>query len=101
MNCAGLLNHGGFALRCIQCRHGHVEIAFPQLLPDPHPGIEHGFELAAGAARLVGTDPSSIVEAATELLTDEEAYRKMAAVPNPFGDGYAARRIVEYLLKIT
>src|SRR5208283_4758535 len=57
--------------------------------------------VAAGAARLVGTDPSSIVAAATELLTDEEAYRKMAAVPNPFGDGYAARRIVEYLLKIT
>ena len=57
--------------------------------------------VAAGAARLVGTDPSSIVAAATELLTDEEAYRKMAAVPNPFGDGYAARRIVEYLLQIT
>lgn len=54
--------------------------------------------IKAGAARLVGTDTTAIVAAATELLTDQEAYRKMAAVTNPFGDGYAARRIVEYLL---
>ena len=46
----------------------------------------------------MGTDTRAIVTAATELLTDQEAYRKMAAVTNPFGDGYAARRIVEYLL---
>jgi UDP-N-acetylglucosamine 2-epimerase (non-hydrolysing) len=54
--------------------------------------------IQAGTARLVGTDTSSIVAAATELLTNQEEYRKMASAINPFGDGYAARRIVEYLL---
>ena len=30
-----------------------------------------------------------------ELLTNEEVYAKMSAAKNPFGDGYAAERIVE------
>ncbi len=31
----------------------------------------------------------------TRLLTEEAAYRAMATAKNPYGDGYAAERIVE------
>jgi UDP-N-acetylglucosamine 2-epimerase len=52
-----------------------------------------------GAARLVGTDESRIVRTLEELLTDTQAYRKMAAAPNPYGDGRASERIVAAMLK--
>jgi UDP-N-acetylglucosamine 2-epimerase (non-hydrolysing) len=48
----------------------------------------------AGTARLVGTDRIRIVRAASELLTDTAAYRRMSRARNPYGDGRAARRIV-------
>jgi UDP-N-acetylglucosamine 2-epimerase len=48
-----------------------------------------------GAAKLVGTDPETIVRAAETLLDDADAYREMADVENPFGDGRASERIVE------
>lgn len=51
--------------------------------------------VAAGTAILTGPNTSSIVEHATRLLTDESAYRAMANAANPYGDGYAAERIVE------
>lgn len=52
----------------------------------------------AGTVRLVGTDEERIYESAYELLTHEEAYRAMAEAVNPYGDGKAARRIVDTLL---
>jgi UDP-N-acetylglucosamine 2-epimerase len=52
-----------------------------------------------GAARLVGTDETRIVRTIEELLTDPQAYKKMAAAPNPYGDGRASERIVAALLK--
>lgn len=54
--------------------------------------------IAAGTARLVGTDEATIVDAATELLDNAEAYAAMALARNPFGDGRAAERIVAQLL---
>lgn len=51
----------------------------------------------AGTARLVGTDRARIVQAASELLTDPAAYRRMSRARNPYGDGRAARRIVGVL----
>ena len=54
--------------------------------------------VAAGAARLVGTDREAIVSAASELLSDEETYGKMAQAVNPYGDGRASSRIREALL---
>ncbi|MFD8702842.1 non-hydrolyzing UDP-N-acetylglucosamine 2-epimerase [Kitasatospora sp. NPDC059648] len=53
----------------------------------------------AGAARLVGTDPDVILDAAVRLLDDAEAYRRMAKAGNPFGDGHAAARIVAQLAR--
>jgi UDP-N-acetylglucosamine 2-epimerase (non-hydrolysing) len=53
--------------------------------------------VAAGTARLVGTDVSNIVTGIFTLLDDKAAYEKMARAHNPFGDGHSARRIVELL----
>lgn len=51
--------------------------------------------LAAGTARLVGTDVERIVAEATLLLEDNEEYNRRAGVKNPFGDGQASQRIAE------
>jgi UDP-N-acetylglucosamine 2-epimerase (non-hydrolysing) len=51
--------------------------------------------VAAGTARLVGPKADAIVEHATRLLADQAAYRAMATARNPYGDGYAAERIVQ------
>jgi len=53
--------------------------------------------IAAGVARLVGTDRKRIGETVRELLEDPEAYAAMATGNNPYGDGQASRRIVEVL----
>lgn len=54
--------------------------------------------VAAGTAKLVGTDTATITEAATRLLDDPIAHGTMARAVNPFGDGRAAERIVSILL---
>jgi UDP-N-acetylglucosamine 2-epimerase (non-hydrolysing) len=54
--------------------------------------------VASGIARLVGADHSSIVAGVRSLLDDAVAYKAMANIRNPYGDGAASRRIVEQLL---
>lgn len=54
--------------------------------------------VAAGTVKLVGTDLETVYQEAKRLLADESEYRKMAESCNPYGDGEAARRIVEALL---
>lgn len=49
--------------------------------------------VAAGTARLVGTDRATIIAEATRLLDDAQAYARMAQAHNPFGDGKSAGRI--------
>lgn len=49
----------------------------------------------AGTARLVGTDPGVILEEASRLLSDPDAYEAMSRAVNPFGDGKASGRILE------
>ena len=53
--------------------------------------------IEAGAARLVGTRPDSVYQAAAWLLDDADSYENMAQTVNPFGDGHAAERIVSRL----
>lgn len=53
--------------------------------------------VAAGTARLVGTDPERIVAEAAHLLDDDAAYAAMARAHNPYGDGRSVARIVELL----
>lgn len=50
--------------------------------------------IAAGTARLVGTDPDRIYAEVSRLLTSPQAYRRMANAVNPYGDGQAAARSV-------
>lgn len=54
--------------------------------------------IAAGTLKLAGTDEETIYTLAKELLTDEQAYEKMAHASNPYGDGHASKRIVEALI---
>lgn len=49
--------------------------------------------VAAGTARLVGTEASVIVAETERLLTDPEAFEAMSCAHNPYGDGLAAQRI--------
>ena len=53
--------------------------------------------VAAGTLRLVGTDEESIYRNFKELLEDDSAYQKMAHACNPYGDGYACKRIADIL----
>jgi UDP-N-acetylglucosamine 2-epimerase (non-hydrolysing) len=53
--------------------------------------------VAAGSAQVVGTRREAIVAEASRLLTDPEEYRRRAAVANPYGDGRAAERIVDFV----
>lgn len=51
--------------------------------------------IAAGTAKLVGTQPEAIANAAIALLTQPAAYDAMAKAVNPFGDGRSSQRIVK------
>ncbi|MEL7622559.1 MAG: UDP-N-acetylglucosamine 2-epimerase (non-hydrolyzing) [Clostridiales bacterium] len=52
----------------------------------------------AGTVKVVGVDEEMIYKEACVLLTDTEAYQAMAHAVNPYGDGHASERIIEYLL---
>lgn len=51
--------------------------------------------IAAGTAKLIGTETTDIVAAASTLLQDESEYNRMAQIANPFGDGNSSERILE------
>ena len=57
--------------------------------------------IRGGTVRLVGTETDRIVQSASELLLNPEAYRAMAEAINPYGDGRACLRILEVLESIT
>lgn len=52
----------------------------------------------AGTVRVIGTDKDVIIAEAEELLSGGARYESMAHAVNPYGDGYACRRIVDDLL---
>lgn len=51
----------------------------------------------AGTVALVGTHPLSIVSWVSKLLSDEKSYSQMARAHNPYGDGYACDRIINFI----
>ncbi len=53
--------------------------------------------LEAGTVKLVGTDKEKIVKEMSLLLDDKKAYERMSKSHNPYGDGNACKRIVDYL----
>ncbi len=52
----------------------------------------------AGTVKIAGTETEKILSLANELLEDPAAYASMSRAVNPYGDGYASRRIVEAIL---
>jgi UDP-N-acetylglucosamine 2-epimerase (non-hydrolysing) len=53
--------------------------------------------VAAGTVKLVGTDYEKITSSATELLLDQGIYDQMSTAYNPYGDGHANERIVNFI----
>lgn len=53
--------------------------------------------LEAGTVKLVGTDYNMIVNSVSALLEDTNLYGAMSKATNPYGDGTACERIVNYL----
>ena len=53
----------------------------------------------AGTLRLVGTKTNRIVKEARRLLENENAYAEMSKAANPYGNGYAAEKIIQALLE--
>ena len=53
-----------------------------------------------GTVLLVGTIEKNIVNEALNLLNDNDAFEKMSKLHNPYGDGLASKRIVEFIKKI-
>ena len=52
----------------------------------------------AGTVVLVGTNVDKIVEEVNQLLNNNDKYKKMSLLHNPYGDGKASKRIVKFLL---
>ena len=55
--------------------------------------------IAAGTLKLVGTDEKNVYEESLHLLTDKDAYETMSKAVNPYGDGFACKRIADLLEK--
>jgi UDP-N-acetylglucosamine 2-epimerase (non-hydrolysing) len=53
--------------------------------------------IAAGTLKLVGTDEETIYANFKTLLEDQEAYSAMSTASNPYGDGFASKRIADVL----
>ena len=54
----------------------------------------------AGTVILVGTDTNKIITHTQELLDDSQLYQKMSSLHNPYGDGKACQRIIEFILNL-
>ena len=54
--------------------------------------------VAAGTVKLVGTDTNKIIFEVSELLTNEDTYKKMSFSHNPYGDGHACKKILDEII---
>ena len=55
--------------------------------------------IAAGTLKLVGTDEETIYDNFKLLLDNKDEYKKMSLASNPYGDGFACKRIADVLEK--
>lgn len=53
--------------------------------------------LASGTVKLVGTDSKKILQEAQKLLDDNSIYESMSRAENPYGDGTACSKIIQFL----
>lgn len=70
----------------------HKPVLVTRIVTERPEGVE------AGVLKVVGVDRQKVRKACRELIMNKEAYKQMSCSPNPFGDGYASRRIKDYLL---
>jgi UDP-N-acetylglucosamine 2-epimerase (non-hydrolysing) len=56
--------------------------------------------LEAGTVKLVGADKEKIIKEAQLLLDSNEEYTKMSKAHNPYGDGKACKKIVEFIKEV-
>lgn len=56
--------------------------------------------LVSGTVKLVGTNKNVIIEKVSELLLNSESYSLMSKATNPYGDGCASKRIVDYFINM-
>ena len=56
--------------------------------------------IAAGTLKLVGTEEEVIYNNFKELLENKDAYQAMAHAGNPYGDGFACKKIADVLEKV-
>lgn len=52
----------------------------------------------AGTVKLVGTDVDLITQSVNKLISDKSEYEKMSLAHNPYGDGKASQKIIEFLI---
>ena len=55
--------------------------------------------IEAGTLKLVGTDEVTVYNEAKKLIEDNKEYRRMSEAKNPYGDGFASRRIVDAIIR--
>ena len=93
-----LMNHS----RIVLTDSGGVQEEAPSL-GKPVLVMRHSTErpegVEAGTVKLVGADAAKIIESVGELINDSAAYEQMAQAKNPYGDGKAAARIANAVLK--
>ena len=53
--------------------------------------------VAAGTLKLIGTNEETIYQETKRLLQDADEYHKMSVASNPYGDGFACKRIADVL----
>ena len=54
----------------------------------------------AGTVILVGTDTNKIIKETQQLLDNSDKYKSMSSLHNPYGDGKACQRIIEFISKL-
>ena len=55
--------------------------------------------IKAGTVKLVGTNPETIIKEAKKLLNNKSIYNKMKFSHNPYGNGTAAKKIKDFIVK--
>lgn len=53
--------------------------------------------IEAGTLKLVGTEEETIYNEFSRLLSDKDEYEKMSKASNPYGDGFASKRIADII----
>lgn len=56
--------------------------------------------LEVGTVKLVGADYEKIIEEAQKLLDDRDEYERMSQAHNPYGDGKACSRIIDFIKNV-